>query len=132
MQRGDSVPRPVRFGDFEADFRAGELRKQGVKIKLQKQPFEVLGMLLERPREVVSREELRRRIWPVDTFVDFDQGLSNAIKRLREALCDSAERPRFIETVPRRGYRFLAAPTQDRQDIIDSIAVLPFVNTSRS
>jgi TolB-like protein len=130
MQRGDPVPRPVRFGDFEADFRAGELRKQGVKIKLQKQPFEVLEMLLERPHEVISREELRQRIWPVDTFVDFDQGLSNAIKRLREALCDSAESPRFIETVPRRGYRFLEAVNRSRQDIIDSVAVLPFVNTS--
>ena len=130
MQRGDPVARPVRFGDFEADFRAGELRKQGVKIKLQKQPFEVLGMLLERPHEVISREELRQRIWPGDTFVDFDQGLSNAIKRLREALSDSAESPRFIETVPRRGYRFLEAANRNRQDIIDSIAVLPFVNTS--
>jgi DNA-binding response OmpR family regulator len=80
------------FRRLQADFRAGELRKQGVKIKLQKQPFEVLEMLLEHPH--VSREELRKRIWPVDTFVDFDQGLSNAIKRLREALCESADSPR--------------------------------------
>jgi len=130
MKRGDAGLCPVRFGEFEADFRAGELRRQGVKIKLQKQPFEVLAMLLERPQEVISREELRQRVWPGDTFVDFDQGLSNAVKRLREALCDSAESPRFIETVPRRGYRFLEAANRNRQDIIDSIAVLPFVNTS--
>jgi DNA-binding winged helix-turn-helix (wHTH) protein len=130
MKREDPGLRQVHFGDFEADFRAGELRSKGVKIKLQKQPFEVLEMLLERPHEVISRDELRQRIWPIDTFVDFDQGLSNAIKRLREALCDSAENPRFIETVPRRGYRFLGATTQSRQDSIGSIAVLPFVNTS--
>ena len=97
----------LRFGVFEVDLRAGELRKQGVRIKLQDQPFQILQVLLERPGEVVTREELQRRIWPPDTFVDFDHGLHNAIKRLREALGDSAETPRFIETQPKRGYRFI-------------------------
>jgi len=99
----------ARFGSFEMDLRAGELRKHGVRIRLQTQPFQILGMLLERPGEVVTREELRRALWPGDTFVDFDHGLNNAINRLREALGDSAESPRFLETLPRRGYRFIAA-----------------------
>ena len=97
----------IRFGVFEVDLRAGELRKQGVKIKLQEQPFQLLQILLERPGEVVTREELRQRIWPADTFVDFDGGVNNAVKRLREALGDKGEAPRFIETLPRRGYRFM-------------------------
>jgi TolB-like protein/DNA-binding winged helix-turn-helix (wHTH) protein/Flp pilus assembly protein TadD len=91
------------------DLRAGELRKHGVRIRLQTQPFQILEMLLERPGEVVTREELGRALWPGDTFVDFDHGLNNAINRLREALGDSAESPRFLETLPRRGYRFIAA-----------------------
>jgi TolB-like protein/DNA-binding winged helix-turn-helix (wHTH) protein/Flp pilus assembly protein TadD len=91
------------------DLRAGELRKHGVRIRLQTQPFQILGMLLERPGEVVTREELRQALWPGDTFVDFDHGLNNAINRLRETLGDSAESPRFLETLPRRGYRFIAA-----------------------
>jgi len=97
----------IRFGVFEVDVRAGELRKQGVKIKLQEQPFQVLQILLEHPGETVTREDLRQRIWPADTFVDFDGGVNNAIKRLREALGDKAETPRYIETLPRRGYRFI-------------------------
>jgi len=99
----------ARFGSFEMDLRAGELRKHGVRIRLQTQPFQILGMLLERPGEVVTREELRQALWHGDTFVDFDHGLNNAINRLREALGDSAESPRFLETFPRRGYRFIAA-----------------------
>src|ERR1700751_4969013 len=99
----------VRFDVFEVDLHAGELRKQGVKIKLQEQPFQILQMLLEHPGEVVTREELQKRIWPADTFVDFEQGLYNAIKRLREALGDSPETPRYVETLPRRGYRFIAS-----------------------
>src|SRR6516225_10564113 len=98
----------IRFGDFEADLQAGQLRKHGVRIKLQEQPFQILAMMLEKPGEVVTREELRQRLWPADTFVDFDHGLNNAINRLREALNDSADAPRFIETLPRRGYRFVA------------------------
>jgi DNA-binding winged helix-turn-helix (wHTH) protein len=97
-----------RFGVFELDLRAGELRRQGLKIKLQEQPFQVLAQLLERPGHVVSREELRNRLWPADTFVDFDHSLNAAIRRLRDAVGDSAENPRFVETVARRGYRFLA------------------------
>lgn len=89
--------------------RAGELRKHGIRIKLQDQPFRVLQTLLERPNEVVTREELQRQIWPSDTFVDFDRGLNNAVKRLRETLADSADEPRYIETIPKRGYRFIAA-----------------------
>ena len=98
----------VRFGVFELDVRAGELRKHGIKIKLQEQPFEVLQILLEKPGEVVTREELQRRLWPSDTFVEFDKGIYNAIKRLRETLGDTADTPRYIETLPRRGYRFIA------------------------
>jgi TolB-like protein/DNA-binding winged helix-turn-helix (wHTH) protein/Flp pilus assembly protein TadD len=102
------------------DLRAGELRKHGVRIRLQTQPFQILGMLLERPGEVVTREELRQALWPGDTFVDFDHGLNNAINRLRETLGDSAESPRFLETLPRRGYRFIAA--------VESIAPSPLVS----
>jgi len=106
---------PLRFGVFEVDLRAGELRKQGKRIKVQDQPFQVLSVLLRRPGEVVTREELRTQIWPEDTFVDFDNSLDTAINKLREALGDSAESPRFIETLPRRGYRFLVPVTGDGQ-----------------
>src|ERR1700758_3606502 len=97
----------VRFGLFEVDPRSGELRKQGIKVKLQEQPFHLLRMLLEHPGEIITRDELQKKIWPAETFVDFDQGLNNAVKRLREALNDSSETPHFIETIPRRGYRFI-------------------------
>ncbi|MGA8311279.1 MAG: winged helix-turn-helix domain-containing protein [Terriglobales bacterium] len=96
-----------RFGVFELDPRAGELRKKGMKIRLQGQPVDILAMLLERPGEVVTREDLQKKLWPADTFVDFEPGLNNAIKRLRAALDDDADTPRFIETLPRRGYRFV-------------------------
>lgn len=109
-----STPRLVRFGVFEVDLRAGELRKSGVKIKLQEQPFQILALLLERPGEVVTREELQRKLWPADTFVDFEHSLNAAVKRLREALGDSAETPRFVETLPRRGYRFIY-PVEGRE-----------------
>src|SRR6267143_4972690 len=98
----------LRFGVFEVEVRSGELRKQGVRIKLQEQPFHVLTVLLQRPGAVVTREELRNQNWPADTFVDFDNSLNTAINKLREALGDSADNPRFIETLPRRGYRFIA------------------------
>jgi TolB-like protein/DNA-binding winged helix-turn-helix (wHTH) protein/Flp pilus assembly protein TadD len=97
----------LRFGAFELDLRAGELRKHGLRIRLQEQPFQVLAMLLEHHGEVVTREELQKRLWPADTFVDFDHGLNKAISKIRDALGDSAESPRFVETVARRGYRFL-------------------------
>jgi TolB-like protein/DNA-binding winged helix-turn-helix (wHTH) protein len=99
---------PLLFGVFELDLRAGELRKHGLRIRLQEQPFQVLAMLLEHPGDVVTREELQKKLWPADTFVDFDHGLNKAISKIREALGDSAESPRFVETVTRRGYRFLA------------------------
>src|SRR5438309_5388636 len=96
-----------RSGDYELDHRAGELRKGGIRIRLQEQPLQVLLAVLEHPGDVVTREELQRKIWPADTFVDFDHGLHAAVNRLRAALNDSADRPRYIETVARRGYRFI-------------------------
>jgi TolB-like protein/Tfp pilus assembly protein PilF len=137
----------IRFGVFEMDTRSGQLRRQGLRVKLQDQPFQVLALLLEHPGEVVTREELTKRLWPDNTFVDFDRGLNKAINRLREVLRDSAEKPRFIETLPQRGYRFIAPlesaavgsanaalvrghrlpqPTPR----IDSLAVLPLDNHS--
>ena len=98
----------VRFGAFEVDIRSGELRKGGLKIRLQDQPFQLLVTMLAHPGEVVTREELQKKLWPGDTFVDFDQGLGTAIRKLREALGDSADNPRFVETLPRRGFRFIA------------------------
>jgi TolB-like protein/DNA-binding winged helix-turn-helix (wHTH) protein/Tfp pilus assembly protein PilF len=100
-------PGVVRFALFEVHFRAGELLKDGRRIRLQEQPFQVLAMLLEHPGEVVTRTELQQKLWPADTFVDFDHGMNSAVARLREALNDSAERPKYIETVARRGYRFI-------------------------
>jgi DNA-binding winged helix-turn-helix (wHTH) protein len=96
-----------KFDEFEADLRAAELRKNGNRLKLQMQPFQVLVALLERPQEVVTREELRQRLWPQDTFVDFDHGLNTAMVKLRDVLGDSASKPKFIETIAKRGYRFL-------------------------
>lgn len=103
----------VRFGVFEADLRARELRKSGHRLRLQDQPFFVLAVLLERPGTVVTREELRQRLWPADTFVDFDHSLNTAVNKLREVLGDSATTPRFIETLARRGYRFIADVHQE-------------------
>ncbi len=108
MEKNVSL-KAVRFGPFEADLRAGELRKHGVKLKLVGQPFEVLAMLLESPGQLVTREELRTRLWPTDTFVDFDHGLNAAVNKLRDALSESAEKPTYVETLPRRGYRFISA-----------------------
>jgi TolB-like protein/DNA-binding winged helix-turn-helix (wHTH) protein len=110
-----SAGRILRFGSFEANVRAGELRKQGFKVRLQDQPFQILLMLLERPGELVTRKEIHQKLWPADTFVGFDHGLNNAINRLREALGDSAEKPRFIETLPRKGYRFIGLVSGDEQ-----------------
>ena len=98
----------VRFGPFELDLDTGELLKEGARIRLQDQPFQILCILLEKPGRVVTREELKSRVWPADTFVEFDQGVYSAIRRLRDALCDSAESPRYVETLARRGYRFVA------------------------
>src|SRR6185503_20156203 len=98
--------KPVRFGVFELDLNSGELAKNGRKSKLQEQPFRVLSLLLEARGEVITRERLKEALWPGDTFVDFDHSLNAAIAKLRQALGDSAESPRFVETVARRGYRF--------------------------
>jgi TolB-like protein/DNA-binding winged helix-turn-helix (wHTH) protein len=105
----------LRFGVFELDPRAGELRKKGIKIRLQGQPVEILFMLLEHPGETITREELQKKLWPADTFVDFEQGLNNAMNRLRVALDDDAESPHFIETLPRRGYRFIGSTNRSEQ-----------------
>ena len=110
MPTATSTPstRVLRFESFELDVRAGELRKRGTKLRLQGQPLQVLAALLTHAGEVVTREDLRSEIWPADTFVDFDHSLHNAVARIREALGDSAEMPHYIETLPRRGYRFVA------------------------
>jgi DNA-binding winged helix-turn-helix (wHTH) protein len=112
IQNEARMPQPapgsamVQFDVYALDLRAGELFKSGRKIKLQEQPFRILAMLLEHPGELVTREELRQRLWSEDTFVDFEHSLNTAIKKLRRALCDEADKPRFVETLPRRGYRF--------------------------
>jgi Tol biopolymer transport system component/DNA-binding winged helix-turn-helix (wHTH) protein len=139
MAQAATPRRVVHFGVYELDFGTGELRKAGLKIKLQDQPFQVLSMLLERPGELVTREELLSRLWPSGTFVDFDQGLNVAVKKLRQALSDSAENPRFIETLSRRGYRFVApvenASTGESEGgselLAESAAVLEPVHQSK-
>lgn len=108
MTTTDRSPGWYRFGLFEVDERRGEIRKQGLRLRLRGRPFDILLILLERPGELVTREDLRARLWPADTFVDFDHGVNTSVNRLREVLGDSAENPRFIETVPRKGYRFIA------------------------
>jgi cholera toxin transcriptional activator len=115
--------RRYRFGVFEADAATGELRKQGVRIKVNVQPFQVLLMLLERPGELLTREEISRQLWPDDTFVDYEHGVNSAVNRIREALGDKARNPRFIETLARRGYRFVA-PVQRVADDGGSSAIL--------
>jgi DNA-binding winged helix-turn-helix (wHTH) protein len=112
----------VRFGTFEVDLDSGELRRNGVRLKLQEQPFRLLAMFLERPGEVVTREAVRERLWPADTFVDFDHSLNTAIKKLRQVLGDSAENPRFIETLSRRGYRFIAPVGAAAPAVSDAVA----------
>lgn len=134
-----AAPARVRFGSFELDRRAGELRRSGTRLRLQERPLRVLEALLDRPGDVVTREELRRRLWSEDTFVDFDNGLNSAINRLRTSLGDTADKPRFVETVGRRGYRFIAplsnvdvssqaAPhsSESRKSAPTRLAVLPF------
>jgi TolB-like protein/Flp pilus assembly protein TadD len=141
MQPPGHAQGTIRFGVFEVDVKSGELRKQGLKTRLPPQPFQVLLALLEHPGEVVTRRDLRQKLWPDDTFVDFEMGLSSAMKKLRDALEDSARNPRFVETLPRRGYRFIApleALTRREPDDgpaaapgqIKSIAVLPLENLS--
>jgi TolB-like protein/DNA-binding winged helix-turn-helix (wHTH) protein/Flp pilus assembly protein TadD len=121
--------RRARFDAFEVDMRSGEVRKHGIRLKLHGQPFQVLSLLLEHPGDLVTREELRQKLWPGETFVDFDTGLNSVVKKLRDALCDSAEEPRYIETLPRRGYRFIAQVQNGDLSTgvarIDSPAVVP-------
>jgi DNA-binding winged helix-turn-helix (wHTH) protein/tetratricopeptide (TPR) repeat protein len=124
-------PVVLRFGAFELDLRAGELHKQGLRVKLQEQPFRVLTVLLHRPGEVVTRDELRASIWPADTFVDFDNSLNTSINKLREALGDSAESPRFIETLPRRGYRFVAPVTGNGRESVVAATGVPGAKLGR-
>jgi TolB-like protein len=126
VEKGRKWSPAVRFGVFEADLQAGELRRSGVKVRLQDQPFQVLSALLEHPGQVVTRDQLQQKIWAADTFVDFDRGLNKAINRLRDALGDSSEKPSFIETLPKRGYRFIARVERN----ISSVAVLPLENLS--
>src|SRR5277367_323800 len=112
MNSPASSSRKVRTGLFEIDLASGEVQKNGRRLPLQEQPFRVLAMLLERPGEVVTRQQLQARLWPADTYVGFDEGLNTAIRKLRAAFGDTADNPRFIETVPRRGYRFIAPVTK--------------------
>jgi eukaryotic-like serine/threonine-protein kinase len=125
MQGIESCPHTRRFGVFEVDLRAAELRKRGVRIKLQEQPFQILSLLLEHPGEVVTREEIREKLWPAQTFVDFDRSLNKAMTKLRSALADSAESPRYVETIPRHGYRFLATVHTDQEGAAKKNAKAP-------
>src|SRR5579859_2104138 len=108
MDLGASGQKIARFGLYQADVQQRVLTRNGLRVRLQDQPFQVLALLLERPGELVTREEIQQKLWPADTYVAFDDGLNTAMKKLRGALGDSAENPRFVETVPRRGYRFVA------------------------
>jgi DNA-binding winged helix-turn-helix (wHTH) protein len=119
--------RILRFDTFELDLRAGELRKRGVKLRLRGQPLQVPAVLLEHAGNVVTREELKPRIWAADTFVDFDHSLNNAIARIRETLSDSAESPRYVETLPRRRYRFIRQVEVKPDDLLPQ----PFSRTSK-
>src|SRR5881396_1441366 len=135
MQQDNDPSGRLRFGVFEVDLRAGELTKRGLRIRLQEQPFQVLATLLEKPGELVTREELREKLWG-RTVVDFDHGLNKAINKIREALGDSAENPRFVETVARHGYRFLADVTPmdtvaDRKPAPETKVVVPPTDSSR-
>src|SRR5271163_2602683 len=107
MEQAPSSPM-LKFGPYIVDLTAGEIRKNGSRIRLQEKPLRVLGLLAERQGQLVTREELKKHLWPEDTFVDFETGLNTAVSKLRDALSDSAEKPRYIETIPRRGYRFIS------------------------
>src|SRR5581483_1762283 len=121
----------VRFAEFEADLRTGELRRDGRLLRVQGKPFQVLIALLVHPGELVTREELRQSLWPADTFVDFEHGLNTAINKVREVLRDSASNPRFIETLPRRGYRFIGTVSNDSEPMIQHTATGGSSNASQ-
>src|SRR5918996_2797356 len=129
--------RTIWFGSFELDIRLRELRTGSTRVRLQEQPFAILRLMLERPGDVVTREQLRQRLWPAGTYVDFEHSLNAAVKRLRAALGDDAENPRFVETLPRRGYRFIAPLAVSAEPAVSieaaprphvRVAVLPFSN----
>ena len=122
MEAVPLTPRRIGFDQFEMDLRSGELRKSGRKIRLQPKPFQLLALLLEHPGEVVTREEVRGKLWPDGTHVDFDHGLGTALNKIREALGDSAENPRFVETLPRRGYRFIGSIREPAAEITETHA----------
>src|SRR2546427_22878 len=127
-----TTPRTVLFGPYALDMRSGELRKFGTKVKMGDQAFQILRMLLETPGEMVTREELRTKLWANDTFVDFDHGLNSAVQRLRDCLSDSAGNPRWVETIPRRGYRFVGQ-VQWTDEVITMLAKIPGLRiTSRT
>ena len=138
MDTTEHKPQVIRFGIFAADLRSGELFKNGVKVKLQEKPFQLLAALLEHPGEPVMKDELRERLWPADVFVDFDSSVKIAVNKLRHALSDSAKNPHYIETVARRGYRFIAPVETDQPARMGAgtrpervkVAVLPFTNIS--
>jgi TolB-like protein/DNA-binding winged helix-turn-helix (wHTH) protein/lipopolysaccharide biosynthesis regulator YciM len=133
MDNGGPRPRRFRFATFEVDAHAGEITKQGRKVKLQEQPFEILVALLERPGELLTREELKERLWPGDAVLDFDRGLNRAINRIRDALGDSADSPRFVETIPKRGYRLIVGVEElDAPPASSALGVLPKEDASRS
>ena len=120
-----SGKQPIRFGIFEVNLETGEVHRNGTKVRLQEQPFQVLAALLEKPGAIVTKEELQERIWKDDTFVDFDRSLATAINKVRQALGDSATRPRFIETVSKRGYRFIGLAGHPGTVLGDHIEALP-------
>src|ERR1700733_4977359 len=124
--------RRYKFGVFEADSAAGELRRQGVRIKLNAQPFQVLSLLLERPGELLTREEISKVLWPDGTFVDYEHGVNSAVNRIREALGDTASNPRFVETLARRGYRFVAPVEKVGEPVVAvaEVASLPEAPTA--
>jgi DNA-binding winged helix-turn-helix (wHTH) protein len=131
MHDPTTAKRVVRFGLFEVDFVAQELRKSGIKIKIQDQPFQILALLLERPGQIVTREEIQKRLWAGDTFVDFDLGLNSAVKKLRQALGDESDNPRFVETLYRRGYRFLSPVQGDAAAAATNAPVSPKASAAR-
>src|SRR5215831_18365549 len=132
MEDAPSKPAIYRFGIFRLDSHTGELASNGTKTQLREQPFQLLLALLEKPGELVTREALVRRLWPAGTFVDFDRGLNKAILSLREALGDSAENPQFVETLPRKGYRFIASVVTDQQESSPLAASPPPARAARS
>src|ERR1700716_4086049 len=127
----DNTGRIVRFGVFELDLEAGELHRNGIKLHLQEQPFQVLAILLERAGKIVAREELRQKLWKEDTFVDFDHSLNTAVNKLREVLGDSASSPQYVETLARRGYRFIAPIGKETSRGSDSAQTWAAIPNSR-